>query len=664
MENSYACNIFDLAKYEKYLPKKTYQKFLAFFNHYKKIPLKDLKLIVKAILLWAKEKKCLYYAHTFITFDNHIKEKLNPLYLINDVFNITFNDFIKEEFDASSIAHGQLRNTFAAKGYAYFDLHYFCYINNDILYIPSIIKTNDNYALDNKEAYITSEKHLENNSLKLLKLLNYNDITSIKPYLGQEQEFFIVDKNQWENRIDLYSLNKSLLGNNLIINQELINHYFSQIHSTIKAFFIDVKDTLYSLGIKIKSLHAEVAPNQYEIAPIFDQAYLSLNGNRLIKEVLLTKAEKYNFKIILLEKPFDKINGSGKHNNYSLITNNEINVFSSKDPLLNLLFNTSLIEAIYKYNQLFKYAINEYNNLSRLGGNEAPKNIITISVDENYLNLLNDKESLEKTKTRFYCLKNLNYSERNRTSAVAFSNNKYEFRGLGSSSDGYELNMIINITLSEVLKQYYNDLLNLKAQEELSFIVIKNYLKSRYLMSKDVIYNSNCYTELFVNEMKKRGLDKDLTYLKTISLIALKQYKKIFSENHLFNNKEIKAKIMIKQEEYILKSLQEINVIKSLINKEIKQALIMYSLDLVKLNSNKIFNKTKEYLSKLDTLNQEIDISLTRYRSLKRSHNQALFIQNKIKIEQEKALNIINEIEDFIPRLYFNYKNLNDILSL
>ena len=425
---SYGENSFNEIEMKKRLPKEVYLEFINCKNNYLDLSTGSIEIIANSIKIWAIEKEATHYCHLFFPLNGRSSGKQNSFIELrnnNPIYQFEYRELIRSELDASSFPNGGLRNLIEAKGYAKWDITSYCFIKDKVLYIPSLFYSSKNDALDDKIPLIKSCKLLSDEATKLINKLGYNDVKYVKSMVGCEQEYFIIDEKYYYNRLDLFLMGRTLFGKEVTKHQDAYNHYLGHIDSRIQNFMIDLDDTLHKFSIPSKIRHNEAAPNQFEVVCIYQEVCQSCNDNQLLMKLIKECAKKHRLVCLLNEKPFKGINGSGKHNNWSLLTDTGINLFSNKNEnnLVFLALLSCLIKGIDEYSSLLKLAITYRSNELRLGDLEAPPNIISICLGKEVDDIIN---SIINNEDIVFEYENL---ERNRTSPFAYVNNRFEFRG-------------------------------------------------------------------------------------------------------------------------------------------------------------------------------------------------------------------------------------------
>lgn len=582
------------------LSEELYKKYLYYRNNYLTFDdelLKEYSIILKE---FAFTNKCQEYALIFSPLDNKLAYKHLTFYKnINNkaIKDLDIKDLINSEIDASSLENGELRDITHAKGLISIDTNSIPFIYDNILYIPAVYKTINGESLDNKTPLLNSIRELNKITKKVYKHLgsNYEYIT---PYLGIEQEFYLLDKQVYLKRKDLKYTNHTLLSNLITYN----NNYLTSFNNKEEKLIKEIIKELENIDIIPKSQHKEVGQSQFEIAPLYTKQNISIDNNQILKKIIQDISDKYEYIANFDDKPFKHLSGSGKHNNYSLITDIGENLLEPTSPHY-LLTISAFILGIDKYNELLRLSSSSYSNENRLGQKEAPSTLISISLGEELTSFLKNPVTFNNKEILL---------DRNRTSPIAFLGNKFEFRMIGSSIDPSLFNTCLNTLLIESFKEIDYLLMNNISEEEI--------IKDIYNKHNRIINNENNYTKEFQKEMQKRGINNLTKYHE--SLLYLLRYKDIFIKNNIMNYNEIKARINIYQNKYLKDFLKDYQILNLIIKQDILPSLNNELIEISKIN--------KVYLN---------EYNLDKIEFLKQISNKFNEYSNKIQI-------FINKIED------------------
>ena len=504
------------------LPKDIYKALKKTIENNTHLELDVANSVAVAMKEWAVENGATHFTHWFQPMTGFTAEKhdsfITPIGDGQIIMDFSGKELVKGEPDASSFPSGGLRATFEARGYTAWDPTSPAFIKDRTLYIPTAFCSYSGEALDKKTPLLRSMETLSKEATRILHLLGQTDVTSVSTTVGPEQEYFLVDKALYAQRKDLIFTGRTLLGAKPPKGQEMEDHYFGTLKPRVAAYMHDLDEELWKLGIPAKTKHNEVAPAQHELAPIFDTANVAVDHNQLTMENMKKVADKHDFVCLLHEKPFDGINGSGKHNNWSMTTNTGINLLEpGRTPAENtqfLVFLMAVIKAVDEYADLMRLSVASAGNDHRLGANEAPPAIVSIILGEELTAVLdsieNDtffgKQQKVQMDTGATVLPHFfkDNTDRNRTSPFAFTGNKFEFRMLGSSISVSGPNIVLNTAVAEALRQFYDELKDTPADEMDN--AVHALVKRAILKHKKIIFNGNGYTDEWIEEAEKRGL--------------------------------------------------------------------------------------------------------------------------------------------------------------
>ncbi|MDD4516717.1 glutamine synthetase III, partial [Massilibacteroides sp.] len=589
-------NVFNRKAMKKYLSKETFRLLTEAIDNGTPIDREIANHVAAGMRMWALEKGVTHYTHWFQPLTDGTAEK-HDAFVEHDGNGGLIEEFsgkllVQQEPDASSFPNGGLRNTFEARGYSAWDPSSPAFIVDDTLCIPTIFIAYTGEALDYKTPLIRSIEALNKAAKEVCDFFAL-EVNKVSTFLGWEQEYFLVDEDLYSARPDLSLTGRTLLGHESAKNQQLDDHYFGSIPSRVQEFMKDLEIDCYKLGIPVKTRHNEVAPNQFELAPIYEECNLANDHNQLLMSLMKRVAEKHNFRVLLHEKPFMGVNGSGKHCNWSMATDTGINLFSpGKDREDNLLFITFVVNtlmAVYKHNSLLKASIASATNAHRLGANEAPPAIISSFLGTQISEVLDrfENSSIEDaiemdSKKRLYLGFGqipeilLDNTDRNRTSPFAFTGNRFEFRALGSSANCGAAMLALNSAVACQLQKFKNDVNQLiskgKSKQEAIYEILKAYIKE----SKPVRFDGNGYSDKWKEEAARRGLDCENSvplqydaYLKPESI-------RMFEETNVLNEKELHARNEVKWEVYIKKVQIEARVLGDLSMNHITPVVLRY----------------------------------------------------------------------------------------
>ncbi|MCD4792243.1 MAG: glutamine synthetase III [Bacteroidales bacterium] len=597
----FGTNVFDLPKMQKHLSKEAYNGVKQSIESGRRIDRKIADQIAAGMKDWAVGKGATHYSHWFHPLTGNTAEKHDSFLNIDQTGN-AFEAFAGEllaqqEPDASSFPHGGLRNTFEARGYTAWDPSSPAFIVGKTLCIPTIFISYTGEALDFKTPLLKSLDVLDKAAANVCHYFDKN-VKKVIANLGWEQEYFLVDEALYLARPDLALTGRTLMGHASAKDQQLSDHYFSSIPERVLEYMKDFEIEAHKLGIPVKTRHNEVAPNQFECAPIFEEANLANDHNQLIMEIMRKVAKKHKFKVLFHEKPFAGVNGSGKHNNWSLATDTGINLLKpGKSPKMNLQFLTFLInvvKAVKTHSDIIRATIVSSGNQHRLGGNEAPPAIISVFLGNKLNNMLNEIEQRipdkkmtpdEKTEIKLDIGKIpeilIDNTDRNRTSPFAFTGNRFEFRAVGSSDNNAGPMIALNTAVADQLNQFKKDVDKLISgkvkKDEAVFQVLRRYITE----SKDVRFEGNGYSEEWIKEAGNRGLSNIKSAAKAYKAYISKETIDLYERNHVLNEKELNSRYEIKIGEYIKKIQIEARVLGDLAINHIIPTAVKYQSMLI-----------------------------------------------------------------------------------
>ena len=581
LSDYYGSHVFDRKKMQEYLPKEAYKAVTDAIEKGTPISREIADLIANGMKSWAKSLNVTHYTHWFQPLTDGTAEKHDGFIEFGEdggvIERFSGKLLIQQEPDASSFPNGGIRNTFEARGYTAWDVSSPAFVVDTTLCIPTIFISYTGEALDYKTPLLKALAAVDKAATEVCQLFDKN-ITRVYTNLGWEQEYFLVDEDLYSARPDLSLTERTLLGHESAKNQQLDDHYFGAIPSRVQEFMKDLETECYKLGIPVKTRHNEVAPNQFELAPIYEECNLANDHNQLLMSVMKRVSRRHNFRVLLHEKPFNGVNGSGKHCNWSMGTDKGVNLFSpGKDREDNLRFITFVVNtimAVYKYNALLKASIASATNAHRLGANEAPPAIISTFLGTQISDILDkfenssiedaievdDKKGLHLGFGQIPELL-LDNTDRNRTSPFAFTGNRFEFRAPGSSVNCGSAMLALNSAVAYQLQQFKKDVEALQAEGKSKEVAIFKVLKAYIKESKPIRFDGNGYSDEWKEEAAKRGLDCQNSvplqydaYLKPESI-------EMFTSTGVLTQKELEARNEVKWEVYIKKVQIEARVL-------------------------------------------------------------------------------------------------------
>ena len=574
------------------LPKDMYKALKKTIENGTHLELDVANSVAVAMKEWALEHGATHYTHWFQPMTNFTAEKhdsfISPTVDGQVIMDFSGKELVKGEPDASSFPSGGLRATFEARGYTAWDPTSPAFIKDRTLYIPTAFCSYSGEALDKKTPLLRSMDTLNKEAVKILRLLGNTEVKHINTTVGPEQEYFLVDKDLYNKRKDLIFCGRTLVGAPAPKGQEMEDHYFGTLKPRVAAYMHDLDEELWKLGIPAKTKHNEVAPAQHELAPVFDTTNVAVDHNQLTMEIMKKVAAKHNMVCLLHEKPFEGINGSGKHNNWSMSTDTGVNLLDpGKTPAENtqfLVFLVAVIKAVDDYADLLRISVASAGNDHRLGANEAPPAVVSIFLGDELTEVLKAIENDEffaghgavqmdiGAKVLPHFVKD--NTDRNRTSPFAFTGNKFEFRMLGSSSSVANPNIILNTAVAEVLHQFYEELKDVPADK--MDTAVHELLKKTVIDHKRVIFNGNGYTDEWIEEAEKRGLYNLVSTPDALPHFIDEKNEKLLTSHHIFTDAELHSRYEIKLDNYVKTLHIEAGTLAEIIQKDLLPSITTY----------------------------------------------------------------------------------------
>ena len=618
----FGSNVFNDKAMKQYLTSDAYKGVKDAVQHGTKIDRKLADYIAMGMKEWALAKGVTHYTHWFQPLTGTTAEKHDAFFETSydgsdPVEKFGGGQLVQQEPDASSFPNGGIRNTFEARGYTAWDPTSPAFIFGTTLCIPTVFISYTGEALDNKIPLLRALSAMDDAATDVCKYFDKN-VKKVTATLGWEQEYFLVDKSLANSRPDLAMTGRTLLGHTSAKGQQLDDHYFGSIPTRALTYMRDLEQECMLLGIPVKTRHNEVAPNQFELAPIFEETNLAVDHNCLLMDVMQKVAERHDLKVLFHEKPFKGVNGSGKHNNWSMATDTGVNLLSpGKTPMSNLQFLTffiNTIKAVDTYEALLRGAIATASNDHRLGANEAPPAIISVFIGQQLTKVLAELEGVtdgklspeEKTDLKLNVVGKipdvlLDNTDRNRTSPFAFTGNKFEFRAVGSSANCANAMTTLNTIVAKQLidfKKEVDTLIEMKdlKKDEAIFNVLREYIKQ----SKKILFEGDGYSDAWEKEAKKRGLSNFKTTPEALKARASKQALDLFSEMKIMNHIEVEARYEIELEEYTKKIQIEGRVLGDIARNHVIPTAIRYQNTLIEnvRGLKEIFGKDFEKIAK------------------------------------------------------------------
>ena len=570
----FASNVFTDAVLEQYVNKETFNQVAQAVNKGSKINRSYADQIAASLKAWAFSKGATHYTHWFQPLTGGTAEKHDAFFELQSsgkpIENFDGSQLVQQEPDASSFPSGGIRNTFEARGYTAWDPTSPAFILDKTLCIPTIFVSYTGEALDYKTPLLKSIQTLDNAATEICKYFDKN-VTKVNATLGWEQEYFLVDKSLAASRPDLIITGRTLFGHQPSKGQQLDDHYFGSIPPRVIAYMKELEHSAIQLGIPLKTRHNEVAPGQFELAPTYEEANLSVDHNSLVMDLMSKIASKHDFMVLFHEKPFEGINGSGKHNNWSLSTNTGVNLLSpGKTPMSNLQFLTffiNTIAAVLSHEALMRASIASASNDFRLGSNEAPPAILSVFIGKQLTAVLDDLENVskgklspeEKTDLKLNVIGKipeilLDNTDRNRTSPFAFTGNKFEFRAVGSKSNCAKSITVLNAAVAQQLVKFGNEVEDLIEKKDMKKDdAIFNALRDNLKGIKNILFEGDGYSDSWINEAQKRGLSHNRNTPEALTAFIAKKSIALFEQTNVLSEREVMARYIVDLKEYIMR---------------------------------------------------------------------------------------------------------------
>lgn len=700
ISDNFSSMVFNNNEMRKKLPKAVYKEFIKTIEDNKPLDIDLANHMATAMKEWAIEKGATHFTHWFQPLTGITAGKHESFINIGDndevLLEFSGKELVKGEPDASSFPSGGLRATFEARGYTSWDPTSPAFVKDDTLYIPTAFCSYSGEVLDKKTPLLKSLNALNTQALRVLKQLGYDDVKKISVTVGGEQEYFLIDKKLYEKRKDLIFCGRTLFGAKAPKGQELEDHYFGSIKPRVNEFMKELDIELWKLGIPSKTKHNEVAPAQHELAPIFTNANIAIDHNQIIMELMKKIADKHNLACLLHEKPFAGLNGSGKHNNWSLSTDTGINIFDcGSEPeknILFLVFLVALIQAIDEYADLIRVSVSSAGNDHRLGGNEAPPAIVSMFLGDelsSIISAIKDGSQYEKIESS-YMKSGLNVlhdfkkdtSDRNRTAPIAFTGNKFEFRMPGSNMSLSGINIVINTAMADVLSRFADEFETLNSLDKSEFEnKVLEILKEKLDAHSRIIFDGNCYSKEWALEAKKRGLLNIKSSADAFSYFKAPKNIALFEKHSIFTKEEIFSRCEVMSENYSkIINIEALTMIE-MVNKDILSSIVSYMNELSKtiatLKSLTISSDSKNFetknfteiifikLSKLSSILYEKCEELSDMLIVSKSftpEESLNYLSTDVIQKMNELRTISDEIESFIPRNIMPYPSYSELL--
>jgi glutamine synthetase len=679
----YGENVFDLPKMEHYLSKEAYKVVKRAIHEGKSLSRQEANQVATGLKAWAISKGATHYTHWFHPLTDGTAEKHDGFMEIGDhgrvVENFSGEVLVQSEPDASSFPSGGIRNTFEARGYTAWDVSSPVFIVGTTLCIPTIFVSYTGEVLDYKAPLLKALSALDKAAVDVCQYFD-KDVSKVIATLGCEQEYFLIDEALYYARPDLMLAERTMMGHQSSKDQQLSDHYFGSIPERVMNFMEDFECEAYRLGIPVKTRHNEVAPNQFECAPIFEEVNLAVDHNQLLMDIMKRVARKHKFRVLFHEKPFAGINGSGKHNNWSMATNTGVNLLSpGKNPKTNLQFLTFLVnvvKAVYDNNEILRASVMNETNSYRLGGHEAPPAIISIFLGsyltgmlENIARKVTDAKMTpaQKTELKLGIGKipeiMLDNTDRNRTSPFAFTGNRFEFRAVGSSANCSSAMIVLNAAVAHQLAQFKKDVDVIikkgRNKDEAIFMVLKKYI----LESEKVLFEGDGYSAEWHKEAKKRGLSNIASVPESISTFLSAKSRNVLVGSGVLTDKEIESRVEVEYEKFTKKVQIEARVLGDLAINHIVPTAITYMSTLIEnvKGLKEVFKETEyerlagarkemiitisDHISNIKRLVAEMIEERKKANVITDSYKMALAYESKVKPYMDEIRVHIDKLE-------------------
>ena len=696
VEEIFGSNVFNDHVMQERLPKKVYQKLKETIREGNDLDLETADVVAHEMKEWAIEHGCTHYTHWFqpltgLTAEKHDSFISAPLPDGRVLMSFSGKELIKSEPDASSFPSGGLRATFEARGYTAWDPTSPAFIKENavgpILCIPTAFCSYTGEALDQKTPLLRSMEAINKEALRLIRLFGNTTSKKVVPSVGIEQEYFIIDRKSFLSRKDLVYTGRTVIGAMPPKGQEMDDHYFGSIRERIGSFMHDVNECLWKLGVPAKTQHNEAAPGQHELAPIYEEANVAVDHNQLIMETLKKVAYRHDLQCLLHEKPFEGVNGSGKHNNWSLNTDDGINLLdpgkTPHDNLQFLLILTCILKAVDRHGALLRESASDVGNDRRFGGLEAPPCIISVYIGEQLQDVLDQLISTgsathslkgEKLETGVSAIPDFlkDATDRNRTSPFAFTGNKFEFRSVGSEDSAGEPNVVINTIVAEAFAEA-SDILE-KADD--FDMAVHDLIKKQAFESRRIVFNGNGYSDEWIEEAKKRGLPNIPTMVDAIPALTEESSIEVFERFGVFTESELKSRAEIEYDTYSKKLNIEAKAMCDIIRKQVIPAVIKYLTVLAK-NVNEVrqalpsadtstaggmLDEASKLLKETKTALSDLEEARLTEEKMTDSRERALFCRDRIVPAIDSVRIPVDKLEMLVDKEYWPMPSYGDML--
>ena len=682
--------VFDDSVMRARLPKDVFKQVQRSINEGKRLDSAAATVVANAMKDWAIEKGATHFTHWFQPMTGITAEKhdsfISPVDGGKVIMEFSGKELIQGEPDASSFPSGGLRATFEARGYTAWDPTSYAFIKDGVLCIPTAFCSYGGEALDKKTPLLRSMEAINRQGMRVIRLFGNTDVTSIKTTVGPEQEYFLIDKSVYEKRKDLMYTGRTLFGAKPPKGQELEDHYFGTIKPRVAAFMKELNEELWKLGVLAKTEHNEVAPAQHELAPIFTTTNIATDHNQLTMELMQKVAKKHDMVCLLHEKPFAGVNGSGKHNNWSMTTNTGVNLLDPGDtPYENaqfLLFLCAVIQAVDDYQDMLRISVASAGNDHRLGANEAPPAVVSMFLGtelESILSAIEKDEPYggkekELIKVGVHVLPKFpkDNTDRNRTSPFAFTGNKFEFRMLGSAASISGANVVLNTAVAESLRQYADILENSRDFEN----DLHELIKSVIAKHKRIIFNGNGYDEAWIEEAERRGLLNLKSTPDCVPYYLAEKNVELFTRHKVYTPVELHSRYEIKLDGYCKVLHIEALTMLDMVWKDILPAVSAYSKKLAdtalakkSLSDSIDCSFETELAAKISTLTAEavkktqaLEYAVMDVKNIEDTLELARYYKDTVFAAMNELRIVVDELETHTSAEYWPYPSYGDIL--
>ncbi|MGV3546075.1 MAG: glutamine synthetase III [Pedobacter sp.] len=681
----YGSNVFDKKKMKEYLSKDVFEKLISSINQGELINHDDANQIAAAMKAWAMEKGVTHYTHWFQPLTGSTAEKHDAFFEPSGdgaIERFAGSALVQQEPDASSFPNGGIRNTFEARGYTAWDPSSPAFIMENsagkTLCIPTVFVAYTGEALDYKAPLLKALSAIDKAAVDVCQFFD-KSVSKVNASLGIEQEYFLVDLALFNARPDLVLTGRALFGHMSAKGQQLEDHYFGSIPERVFAYMVDFENEALKLGIPLKTRHNEVAPSQFECAPIYEEINLAIDHNQLLMDVMEKVARRHNFKVLLHEKPYAGINGSGKHNNWSLITDTGKNLLApGKTPKNNLMFLTffvNTIKAVHEHADLLRASIASVSNDHRLGANEAPPAIISIFLGQQLDEILDEIEhsrlskKLKEDNSLWLGIPKipqilLDNTDRNRTSPFAFTGNKFELRAVGSTANSSAPMTVLNAIVADQLTKFKVDVDKLIKKGDKKDVALMTVIKRYIKESKAIRFEGNGYSDEWAEEAEKRGLSNIKTTPKALDAYVSEKTEELFTKTNVFSKRELHARHEILLENFYKKLQIEARVFGDVTNSQIIPAVIAYQNTLIEnAKGLKELGLSKEAIATplaiIDKISNHLSIVKNSIDTMLEERKQV----NKLEDTREKAIGYDEKVKSHFDTIRYHVVKLEQIVD-